>query len=68
MAAYFIYQFQLLKQLELYELQMVWLVTVQENKNLQIVRQQIREIRYQLDCITDTGHVMPPNFPLKPKM
>ena len=76
MAEDFIYQFQLLKQLKLYELQMIWLVTVQgnemhiiaANRNLQIVRQQIRKIRYQLDCITDTGHIMPPNFPLITKI
>ena len=49
----------------------IWLVTIQKNqihilaanRNLQIVRQQIRQIKHQLDCITDTGHNMLPPKP-----
>ena len=50
MAANFIYQLQLLREQELHELKTVWLVAIQENqihilaanRNLQIVRQQIK--------------------------
>ena len=71
MSANFIYQLQLLREQELHDMKTVWLVAIQEsqihisaaNRNLQIVRQQIRQITHQLDCITDTGHNMPPPRP-----
>ena len=71
MAANFIYQLQLLREQELHEMKTVWLVAIQENqihilaanRNLQIVRQQIKQVTHQLDCITDTGYNMPPPRP-----
>ena len=71
MAANFIYQLQLLREQELHELKTVWLVAIQEsqihilaaNRNRQVVRQQIKLITHQLDCITDTGHNMSPPRP-----
>ena len=71
MAENFIYQLQLLREQELHEMKTVWLVAIQENqihilaanRNLQIVRQQIKQVTHQLDCITDTGYNIPSPCP-----